>query len=288
MDISYLKIKQTVILVIAFLLIACVPNIDYNITGYTQKIIVEGSIENGKFPMVYLTLNVPLWKSIDSTNVLENVIRHAKVTISDGEQTEVLTSKWDKTKFPPYVYRGTEIVGEEGKSYDLKVEYGGYTVYSKTFLPYGSKIDSVSYTPSIKSDTLKTISVWLNIDKSKKTAFRFFTKKRKDNRFVETAFVFNSSLNLSSTNKFNLSPKPNKTDSSLHEGSFFAIGDTVDIKIMAIDSISSLFFTDLSVYSTIADNMISGEVKPLKSNISSPGFGIWYGSAVNYYRCIVK
>lgn len=272
----------------AVLMFGCNPDLDYSVKGYTQKIIVEAKIESGKYPEVYLSLNVPLSKKIDSTNILDHVIRYAKVTISNGEETEILTSKWDISSFPPYVYKGTEIVGEEGKKYDLKVEYGGYTLYSTTTIPKKLRIDSVVSFPSQQSDTLKSLSVCLNVDMHKKNSFRIYSKKPKDKKFVETPTLFNAELNLFGNQVFRLSPRPTTTDVYFNESSYFALGDTIDIKVCAIDSISTLFFKDLSFFSVVAGNIFTNEVKPLKSNITEPGFGIWYGSAVQHIRYVVK
>ena len=291
MDISFLKnkiLKFNYLLVCATVFIACNPNLDYTVRGYTQKIIVEGIIETDEYPRVYLSLNVPLWKTLDSATILDHVIRYAKVTVSDGVNTEILTSKWDKTHFPPYVYKATEMMGVEGRTYSLKVEYSGYTVLSTTLLPKGTTIDSVQSQTTSVSDTLKVLSVWLNIDKLTETGFRIFTKKQQDKRYIETPIVFNNELSLSGIHTFNLSPQPDKTDSSYREGQYFALGDTVDIKICALDRTSTAFFNDLSLFSNGTGNLFLNEVKPLKSNISEPGFGIWYGNAVRFYRCVVK
>lgn len=291
MDVSFLKYKIAIILslvVLAMFFSACDPDLDYTIRGYTQKIIVEGTVETDEYPRVYLSLNVPLWKTLDSATILDHVIRYAKVTVSDGIGTEILTSKWDKTHFPPYVYQATEIMGVEGRTYSLKVEYSGYTITSTTFLPKGTAIDSVQFQATTVSDTLKALSVWVNIDTGNETGFRVFTKKQQDKRYIETPMVFNNDLTLSGIHKFNLSPRPDKTDSSYREGQYFGVGDTVDIKICAIDRTSTGFFKDISLFSTGFGNIFLNEVKPLKSNITEPGFGIWYGSAVRNYRCVVR
>ncbi len=280
--------KIIINILIVIVLLACNPDLDYNVRGYTQKIIVEGTVETGKYPVVYLSLNVPLWKNVDSTSILDHVIRYAKVTVSDGTKTEILTSMWDKTHFPPYLYRATEIIGEEGKSYQLKVEYSGITLYSNTTIPQGSDIVSIQTSASNISDTLKILSVNIAVDKTKKSGFRFFTKKRLDKRYIETPILFNDELKLNGLHNFKLSPQPTSSDSSYHEGQYFTQGDTIDIKVVAIDSVSVLFFKDLSMFSTAAGNIFLNEVKPLKSNITEPGFGIWYGSAVRNYRYVVK
>jgi len=267
---------------------ACNPDLDYSVHGYSQKIIVEGVVETDEYPRVYLSLNVPLWKTLDSATILDHVIRYAKVSVSDGTTTEILTSKWDKSHFPPYMYTATQMKGVEGRNYSLKVEYSGYTLFSTTYLPVGTPIQHVESNPSPTSDTLKIITITLDINQLYNTSFKIYSKKPRDKRFVETPVVFNADLSLSGLQQFNLSPTPEKTDSSYSEGKYFATGDTIDIKICALDSTTTLFFKDLSLYSSIAGNIFTSEVKALKSNISEPGFGIWYGSGVRYYRCVVR
>lgn len=268
------------------LIVSCNPDLDYTIKGYTQKIIVEGVIESGRYPLVYLSLNVPLSKAVDSTTILDHVIRYAKVTVSSGDKTEILTSKWDKNYFPPYVYKGTEIMGEEGKTYDLKVEYGGYTLYSSTTIPESFNVESVIAIQT-DVDSLRTLALNINLNNIK-NSFRIQTKKRKDTRYIKTPVLFNDRLSLNGMQTFHISPYPDKTDLSFAEGKYFVVGDTVDIKISAIDSVSTLFFKDLNMFSLVSGNIAVTEVKPLHSNITEPGFGIWYGAAVRYERVIIK
>ncbi|NDP21505.1 MAG: DUF4249 domain-containing protein [Paludibacter sp.] len=283
------KLFYILLLIIPFY--SCNTELDYKISGYSQKIIVEGTIANNEYPSVYLSLNIPLSESVDTATILKNVIRTAKVTISDGENTEILTSRWDKTHFPPYVYRGYDLKGVEGKKYFLTVEYGGYTLKSETTIPYGSDIKNFKTTQLEENDSLRILSMTFNIDMSHKTAFRVFTKKSKDKYYRETPMVFNSELSFSGDKTFDISPQPMKSDSSYSENSYFAVGDTVKIRLCAIDSTSTQFFKALTLFSSsngIGSNIFIGEKDALNSNISSPGFGIWWGGSVRNYQLIIQ
>jgi hypothetical protein len=283
--------KLVHLLPLILLLSACQPNLDYEISGYSQKIIVEGSIAYNEFPNVYLSLNIPTSETVDTASILRNVIRTAKVTISDGEKTEVLTSRWDKTHFPPYVYRGTEIKGVEGKTYYLKVEYSGYTLTAQTTIPFGSDIKRFKTLPVVENDTLRILSMTFNIDPTHKTAYRVFTKKTRDKNFRDTPMIFNSEFSLSGDQTFNISPQPASTDSTYKEAGFFSVGDTVQVRFCSIDSVSTQFFKALTVFSTtngIGNNTFIGEKDALNSNISLPGFGIWWGAAVRNYMVIIN
>lgn len=277
--------------ILLFLLVtSCRPDLDYTISGYTQKIIVEGYIANGEYPKVYLSLNIPVSEKVDTLTMLKNVIRWAKVTVSDGINSEVLTGGWDQKHYPPYVYRGTDFKGEEGKTYYLTVEYSGYTLYAQTTIPFATNIQKFNTSPVEGNDTLRILSMTLNIDASRKNAYRVFSMKKKDGYYIQTQFVYNSEFTLSGNNSFTISPKTTVMDSSYAEGSYFAKGDTIRVRLCTIDSISTQFFKALTLFSSstgVGNNFFIGEKDALKSNISSPGFGIWYGNGTTNYTYII-
>lgn len=285
--------KKLLFISFIFLLnLSCKSDLDYKISGYTQKIIVEGYISNGEFPKVYLTLNFPLSQRSDSTIMIENVIRSAKVTVSDGETSEILTSGWDTDKrhYPPYLYAGTELKGQEGKTYYLTVEYGGYTLSASTTIPSATNIEQFDFLPVVGKDNMKSMFMTLNIKNSLTNSYRVFTRKRKDGYYLETPFVYNAEFTLSGLNNFIISPKVSKVDSSYSESGYFKKGDTILVKLCTIDSVSTQFFKGLTLFSSetgVGNDLFIGEKDKLKSNISEPGFGIWYGNGVKYYSVII-
>lgn len=285
------KISEIILLLLV--VTSCQSDLEYKISGYTQKIIVEGFISTGEYPKVYLTLNFPLSKSTDSINILENVIRTAKVTISDGVNTEILTSGWETNKrhFPPYMYVGTEIKGQEGKTYYLTVDYSGYSLHATTTIPKAVSIQNFEFSAIKGSYNLSSLFMNLDIDPTIKNSYRVFTQKKKDGYFIETQFLYNSEFTLSGNNKFMISPKVTELDASFAEGGNFLKGDTVLVKLCTIDSTSTQFFKALTLFSTsngIANDLFIGEKYKLKSNISVPGFGIWYGNGVRYYSVVIQ
>ena len=264
---------------VMIIFVGCNPDLDYEPHGYEQKIIVEGYIANNEYAKVYLSLNNPTWRKIDSGSILKSVIRTAKVTVSDGETTEVLTSSWEHTHFPPYIYKSTELKGEEGKTYFLKVEYSGHTVTSQTTIPYSTPIESLDISipqQDNAADTLRTLSATFNIDNSRHCSYRFFCKKIKDTGYYETPFLFNSELNLSGHQTVTVMSK--------NSNGLFALGDTVMLRFVTIDSTSTQFFKDIATGLT---QIQSERLNTLKSNISEPGFGIWCGEGVRNYRVVI-
>ncbi|MFA9389171.1 MAG: hypothetical protein ACERKD_05165 [Prolixibacteraceae bacterium] len=267
---------------------SCQPDLEYSIHGYTEKIIVEGSIANGEFPRVYLSLNVPLWLEVDSATILDKVIRTAKVTVSDGEHTEILTSRWDREHFPPYVYRGTELKGETGKTYSLTVEHSGYTIRAQTTIPAAPVVRGFNILTVENSDSLRILSTIVDIDSASGNGYRFYSKKQQDGFFVETPIVYNDQLSLYGEQEFMISPKPKAQFPSFDEGSYFMTGDSVFVKVCTIDSTTTNFFNSFSIDNFPGKDFFLGEHETLNSNITLPGFGIWYGYGVKNYLVVIE
>jgi hypothetical protein len=271
------------IYLLLLILSACTPNLDYEIRGYTEKIIVQGSIADGEYPRIYLSLNVPLSEPIDSATILKKVIRTAKVTISDGINTEILTSKWEREHFPPYVYVGTELKGKAGVRYYLTVEYGGYKLTGQTGIPESVDVQNFTFTPVNGRDSLRILGVRIQMSENEKKGYLVHTKLHTDKKFHGTRIVYNEQLNLSGLQRFVISPQhPSST------GGYFRVGDTIRIKVSAIDSTSTVFFGGLYEKGGVGSDIFTGQSKSLNSNISKPGFGVWYGAATSYYQLIVN
>ena len=79
----------------ALLFFACEKEISIdNLPQPTDKIVVEGHIEPGKFPYVILTRNAPYFAPVDSAVLANIVVQNAFVTISDGITERPSSGPW--------------------------------------------------------------------------------------------------------------------------------------------------------------------------------------------------
>ena len=101
--------------------------------GGGGKLVVEGWIEEGGFPVVLVSRTAVPQEEPQAAEDL--VVRWAKVVVSDGTREEVLTGRYDEDYFPPYVYTGSRLRGEAGRTYRLTVGEGGDTVSATTAIP---------------------------------------------------------------------------------------------------------------------------------------------------------
>ena len=141
-----------------------------------SRLVVEGWIENGGHPMVFLSESVPVEKGkpITATDLMGNLAKWAKVSVSDGEKTIYLTGMLDESHFPPYVFTSSRISGEVGKKYQLRVEYKDFVATAETTIPEPVPLDTV-YLSSVQ-DSLCHVACGFTDPPQKGNCYKFFTR----------------------------------------------------------------------------------------------------------------
>lgn len=101
------KTLYSLFCLLLFLLQSC--TVDYFVDNKSE-IVVEGWIEDNKPPMVILSKTLTLSDEYQSlTDLRDYIVTWAKVSVSDGVDTVVLTGKYDPGYFPPYIYYWTYV-----------------------------------------------------------------------------------------------------------------------------------------------------------------------------------
>ncbi len=114
---------------------------------FNEKIVVEGFIEQGRTPVVWLSrsLYVPYGNADYGEEDIRRIpIRLAKVTVRHGEQEEILVSEADSDNILGWRYSGRNIRGEQGEEYTLTVEYSGYVLTATTTIPAPARLGDIT------------------------------------------------------------------------------------------------------------------------------------------------
>ena len=82
--------KKLLFLIIVAFVLACVPESDFDNMAYEPKLVIDGAIESGGFPRVVLIKSASYFMNIDSSNIRDLFMSTAKVTVSNGIDSEVL------------------------------------------------------------------------------------------------------------------------------------------------------------------------------------------------------
>ena len=242
-----------------------------------DELVVEGWIEDNGFPVVILTKNINIsnkYQSLDSLS--SRIVRWAKVTVSDGEKSVVLTGRYMKGYTPPYIYTTSHFRGEAGKTYQLTVEYGDFHATATTTIPNTQKIDELTVERCAQSDTLYQISLRYNDDEAEQNYYQIFTRVGgRDVRQYLAAYL-GTIDNRVVKPKTKIPVYRGRDINTLDYTPYYTINDTVAVKFAHIDSTSYNFWYDYTRNLTTAGNMFFATAASLRSNIIG-GTGYWCG-----------
>lgn len=269
--------KKYLLFLFCLLAISC-SNDNFGEQKSTEsKIVVEGWIEEGDFANVLLSSSIPVTDVIDSTNVLNHVIRSAKITISDGVNSEVLRVKNDKNRIPPFVYFGSTLKGESGKDYAIKIEYLDRVIEARTSIPKSVQLKSAEYIKKNAADTTGYIFVKFDDPAAEKNYYQIATKIEGEEPIFVPSFYGNlddknfesASVSAQINRGVILFPKTKFTP-------YFADGDLIHVKLRTQTKEALDFWNSWQNEIVNAKNPIYPSNTSLKSNIKG-GIGIWAG-----------
>lgn len=257
-----------------------------NLNDFEYKLVVEGWIKEGEVPFVILTQTKPLISNIDSTSIEDMIVRWAKVSVSDGEETEVLSGRIDKNYFPPFIYRGSRILGKAGKTYILKIEYSGQEWTAQTLIP--ASVPVTSLTPKLATnDTLYSIEATFNDPLNEKNYYKLFTKvTHKNTRFL-SSLMGNFDDNLFNGQSMTVTVNQGISQRQFKNfESHFHIHDTVLVQFCTLPEFGFRYWTAYENELVNGQNPFFPANQNLPTNISNGGIGIWCGYGRETYRVV--
>lgn len=256
-----------------------------------RKVVIDGYIEQGQYPIVYLTYSSGFYEPVDSASLQELVLTTARVAISDGNETEVLTLFRNKEVYPPFFYRATDIRGEVGKTYTLEVSSRGEVYTATTTIPEPVALDSAWIEPDMDIDTLGNLWVRFQDQKGVKNYYRTFVQVRgEDEDFVPS---YQSTLSDRTFNGEVYDHPVLRLPESFIEidnDVLFKKGDTIRLRFCAIDEPHFTFWRTLERELYLVGNPFGSSGNEISSNIkgSAPALGIWGGYTATYETIIFK
>lgn len=91
--------------------------------AFRYSLVMDGRIEQGRGAVVMLSQSMPYREVYDEDTFRDVVIKWAKVTLIHKGEEEVLVGRRVEDYPTGYIYSGSDILGEVGESYTLRVEY---------------------------------------------------------------------------------------------------------------------------------------------------------------------
>jgi len=230
--------KQLIYIALIFFCISCRKDVTPKLPAYKEKVVIEASIEIGGLTTVYLSHSVPYFGDFDYSAPQAAFIKGGLVVVSDGIVRDTL-----KEIDPSlgYLYIGTKITGQEGKTYSLSVTVGGKTFETSTTILHPPKLDSVYYKPAGGGlDSLGFIMQTFSEPAGSGDCYRWLAKRLHRDQFYAAPFgsAFNDQFVDGKKFEFGYDrgPQPNQLTQNKNdpERGYYKRGDTVVVKFCKI------------------------------------------------------
>lgn len=262
---------------------SCEPRMDS--PQFTPQIVVEGYMEEGRSAVVSVSTSVFVEDNVDSDDIYAgNIpIYQAKVTLSDGENEEVLIGRRDDNYPLKFIYTGSMIRGETGKSYYLTVEYSGRTATAVTTIPDGVEFGNINVhrSSSDKDGYEYGINIGIRKTNEEKQNYVLFARNIEDGIFLPCFFgVFDDSIMGSP----DASVAVYRPMSFIRKDSYKPLYKSNEHIILRLASVPRDAFDFWSSYNNEilnSDNPLYPNSSNLASNIAG-GLGIWCGFSAVY------
>ncbi len=250
---------------------------DTEVPYVEQQIVVEGWIDDGGFPVVFLTQTVTPQGDEQGMESLDSLlIRWGRVTITDDEGNTV-TLKGGKiaNQALPFGYTSTDMRGRAGHSYMLEVNYQRYHATAVTTIPEAVSVDSFRSVRVEGNDTLRELHAYVSGRASNAYGYKFLVQRKNKDTFLKSSY-------LGVYNQKHLEDNPYLTVSvghsmnTKHFTPLFSVNDTLSIKLASIDEVSYNFWNDYESTVTFSRNPFFSSGNNIRTNIQG-GLGYWCG-----------
>ena len=268
---------RTIVCFIVFLA-TMLTSCDENHLAVTQpQLVVEGWIEDGGYPVVIVTSSIPISEEYMPAETLSDyIVRWATVTVYCGEDSAVLTGKYDKGYFPPYIYTTSRMKGEQGKNYSLKVEYKDMVATATTTIPPRPDVMRFRLEKCEDSDTMYQVKAVFTDNKEEKNYYQLFSKVGAENKQYLASYLGSIDDDVLGDTTEVAVYRGHEVLSTMEYTPYFRPNDTISVKLSQIDEASFHFWDDYIKILSLSHNPFMAPQRSIRYNIVN-GSGYWCG-----------
>lgn len=248
-------------------------------------LVLEGWIDSGGHPMILLSETLPAGdRYIRRDEVIGNIAKWARVSVSDGEKEVLLTGTLDTRYFPPYVYTSNKITGVPGKTYTVDVKYKDYHATATTTIPEPVPLDTIYCAPLL--DTLYRVVCGFTDPPEKGNYYKFFTMTEgKDQRFQPSVLAMASDEVFEGYTEIDLWSTQRLLNKLYMPD--LCYGDKLKIKFCTMDKGTFHFWENYEVTLATNANAMYYFEADMGANVSG-ALGYWAGYGVNEYSFTIE
>ncbi len=308
------KFKLFLYLFFATFFVSCETEFEPDVvTTDLEQYVVEGYIEGGDQPSppyLILTKSFGFNDEISLDAVNELYVHDAIVTVDNGtigttleevclndltdEQKELVVEFFGleidsiQIDFCVYIDLSFQMMGEIGRTYDLRIDTGDKILTATTTIPSHAPLDSINFVrlPNLGVDSLLELRCFFNDLPNEANFYRYWTAINEEPFLANISSVTDDRFFDGLAFEFPLA-KAEPRDAEFDPITFglFTEGDTATIKWANLDEVHFKFWNTLE-FNALNQGPFSNYTR-IESNIEG-GLGIWGGYSVSYLTGIVE
>ncbi len=283
--------------ILCFFSFSCQKEIEVSLPNYEKKLVVEGYIENGKFPIVTLSRSISYFSPLNVDTFLQKVlVKDATIFIrSSTGESEFLTYQVCEDSPLGFAYVGDSIQGEFNTTYYLEITWNDEKYNATTSILQPFALDSVWFAPipDMHRDSAASLRILMTDNGNQKDYYQFFVKvnaKTFRDRYWVTSIpvaIDDASFNGQTFNFEIFRANPSSllvtTMSEEEKAEYYRMtfrrGDTVIFRYASIDFQSYRYWASASSDIAFGQNPFMNP-PPILSNIEGKNVvGVWCGYA---------
>lgn len=282
------RMKRFIYIFLLFCLVACSES-----EFIQPELVLEGWIEDDGHPFVMIHNSYTSSEQYTSIQevIEDKTIFWGKVTVSDDENSDVMTGRLDTTYLPPYYYFTVDIKGESGKTYAVEAEFEGQKVYATTTIPDRVGFDSITIERLNDDKGNVRLKGFLTDNDERDNYYVLFYRYRGEKQYINCFLGVvsdieadeNGLIQIPIYNNFSIHKLTNRDSNSR----YFNEQDTIDLKLSAVDKMSYDIWKDISALSSTSSLPFMPIYKNIKTNIVG-GKGYWCGYASSVYPLVLN
>lgn len=290
-EFSYNKWKDVafIAILLSFILFsACRKEIKVKLPEYTQKLVVEASIETDGYPLVLLSYSMPFFGDFDLSQPTNAFVKGAFVTVSDGTTTDTLVELDPNSG---YIYVGTKLKGQQGKTYYLTIVDKGKTYTADTYIYPPVALDSIYFKG--EKDSLGYLWGHLTEPGGLGNNYRWFAKRIPKDQFFAAPFasVFDDKFVDGKDFHFGYErgPQPNELQENNNDPDrgYYRRGDTVVVKFCTIGRKEYLFWNSYYLNKSSNGNPFSAPSNIMSTVGGEEALGGFFGYSPSFDTLVI-
>ncbi len=295
---------------------SCTKEVEIDIPGFEEQLVVEGRIQTGERPIVFLSLSQNVYAPTDLGSYLQSFVYDANVSVTvDGVTTdlelmsinqlplesqktlaEMLRLEFYQIGFVPiqvYSTQNSSLLGQEGKTYTLSIEHNGISYSGNTQLLPPVSLDNLFWRPddvnpeygrsvAILSDPPNEYNAYrwegkrINIQSNGEEMDTLFRSSNTGRGYFDDQFFNGLTIEFDPPNR-----QARKDTTHLEEYKrYYRLGDSVVIRFSRVERAVHDFYDKKDVQLDSNGNPFATPVN-IPSNIEG-ALGIWAGIATGY------